>query len=136
MFETKIDVRYYETDMQKVVHHSNYLRWFEIVRTKLLESIGLTMVDIESQGVYYVLKDAYLDYIKPVKYGEEVTLSATLVKYNGIRMVHEYIVKVGDSVRCTGKTTLVTVKQDTMLPVNFKKVNEAMNQTILDSINQ
>ncbi len=134
MFCTNIDVRYYETDMQKVVHHSNYLRWFELVRTKLLESLGIPMVDIESEGVYYVLKDARLEYIKPVKYGEEVTLCARLIKYNGIRLVHEYIVRVGESIRCTGTTTLVTVNQETMLPVNFKKVNAKMNQIIFDSI--
>ena len=136
MFEVKIDVRYYETDMQKVVHHSNYLRWFEIVRTKLLQSLGLTMSDIEAQGVYYVMKDAHIEYIKPVVYGEEVTLSAKLVKYNGIRLVHEYVIRVGDSIRCTGNTTLVTVNQESMLPINFKKVNVLMNQIILDSVEE
>ncbi len=134
MLEIEIDVRYYETDMQKVVHHSNYLRWFEIVRTKLLESLGLSMTEIENQGVYYVMKEAKIEYIKPVKYGEPVTLCAKLVRYNGIRLVHEYIVKVDDDIRCTGITTLVTVRQGTMLPVDFKKVNASMNQTILGSV--
>ncbi len=134
MFEMNIDVRYYETDMQQIVHHSNYLRWFELVRTKLLEQLGITMTDIENQGVYYVIKDAHLDYIKPVRYGELVTLGAKLVKYNGIRLVHEYVVKVGDDIRCTGTTTLANVKKDTMKPVNFKKINQEMNQKILDSV--
>lgn len=134
MFEINIDVRYYETDMQKIVHHSNYLRWFEIVRTKLLENLGITMIDIENQGIYYVLKEAHIDYIKPVKYGEKVTLGAKLVKYNGIRLVHEYEVKVGDEIRCTGSTTLVNVSQKTLLPVNFRKVNSKFHTKILDSV--
>ncbi len=134
MFEVDIEVRYYETDMQQIVHHSNYLRWFEIVRTKLLEDLGITMVDIQSQGVFYVLKEAHLEYIKPVKYGEKVTLGAELVRYNGIRLVHEYEVKVGDDLRCTGSTTLVNVASDSMLPVNFRKINERMHQLILDSV--
>lgn len=134
MFEFDIDVRYYETDMQKIVHHSNYLRWFEIIRTKLLENLGITMVDIENSGVYYVLKEAHLEYIKPIKYGEKVTLGAMLTKYNGIRLEHCYEVKVNGDIRCTGTTTLVTVRQDTMLPVNFKKVNQDMHHKILDSV--
>ncbi|HPJ23938.1 MAG TPA: thioesterase family protein [Bacillota bacterium] len=134
MFETTIDVRYYETDMQKIVHHSNYLRWFEIVRTKLLESLGVTMTDIENEGVFYVMKEARLDYIKPVKYGEKVTLCAKLTTYNGIRLVHEYQVKVNDEIRCTGQTTLATIKQSTMLPANLKKISPKIHQIILDSV--
>lgn len=134
MFETKIDVRYYETDMQKIVHHSNYLRWFEIVRTKYLESLGITMTDIEQQGVYYVMKDAHLNYVKPVVYGEKVTLSVKLVTYNGIRLVHDYEVRVENDLRCTGRTVLVTVSQASMLPVNFRKINTAMHETILASL--
>jgi len=136
MYETTLEVRYYETDMQQVVHHSNYLRWFEIVRTKLLGSLGLTMMDIENQGTYYVMKEAKVDYIKPVRYGESVVLSAKLVKYNGIRLVHQYIIRVGDEIRCTGETTLVTVKQATMMPANFGKVNPEMNKIIADSIEE
>ncbi len=136
MFETKIEVRYYETDMQQVVHHSNYLRWFEIIRTKLLEHLGLTMVDIENQGIYYVMKEAKVNYIKPVRYGELVTLGAKLVKYNGIRLVHHYELKVGNELRCTGETTLVTVRKDTMMPANFQKFNANMNQIIADSVEE
>ncbi len=134
MFEMTIDVRYYETDMQKIVHHSNYLRWFELVRTKYLEAIGVTMVDIEAQGVYYVLKSADLEYVQPVKYGEKVRLLVKLVKYNGIRLVHEYQVKVGEELRCYGSTTLVTVLQDTMKPANFRKISQEMHQKILDTL--
>lgn len=134
MFETKLEVRYYETDMQGVVHHSNYLRWFEVIRTKLLENLGLTMVDIENQGIYYVMKEAKVDYIKPVRYGEPVVLAAKLVKYNGIRLVHQYEVRVNDEIRARGETTLVTVKKDTMAPANFGKVNAEMNQTIAASV--
>jgi len=134
MFETNLEVRYYETDMQGVVHHSNYLRWFEVIRTKLLASLGLTMVDIENQGVYYVMKEAKVDYIKPVRYGDLVVLAAKLVKYNGIRLVHHYEVRVAGEVRATGETTLVTVWKDRLAPVNFGKVNAVMNKIIADSV--
>ncbi len=134
MFEMQNEVRYYETDMQQIVHHSNYLRWFELVRTKYLEFIGISISDIENGGVYYVMKDAKLEYMKPVKYGEPVVLKCRLVKYNGIRLVHQYEVCVGEEIRCTGETTLVNVNKTTMLPINYKKVDETFHNIILNSV--
>jgi acyl-CoA thioester hydrolase len=40
MFQTEFRVRYYETDAMGIVHHSNYLRWFELARTEYLREIG------------------------------------------------------------------------------------------------
>jgi len=134
MFRLDIEVRYYETDMQKIVHHSNYLRWFELVRTKLLESLDINMLQIENLDIFYVLKEAHIDYIKPVKYGEKVSLFTKLVKYNGVRLRHEYFVKVNDEIRCKGYTEVVNINNKSMLPVNFKKVNSKYHKIILDSV--
>ncbi|MBN2540902.1 MAG: acyl-CoA thioesterase [Bacilli bacterium] len=136
MYQLENEVRYYETDMQKIVHHSNYLRWFELVRTKYLEAIGISILEIENSGVYYVLKEAHLDYVKPVKYGESVTLKCKLVKYNGIRLVHQYEISVNGEIRCTGETTLVNVNTETMLPINFKKANPKFYEIIRSTIEE
>ena len=49
--ELNIDVRYYETDQMGIVHHSNYIRYFECGRTDMLKQLGLPMEKIEEAGV-------------------------------------------------------------------------------------
>ena len=44
-------VQYYETDQMKVVHHSNYIRWFEEARTDFLEKSGFSYAWMEEQGI-------------------------------------------------------------------------------------
>jgi acyl-CoA thioester hydrolase len=46
-FEHYIDVRYYETDQMGIVHHSNYIRYFECGRMAMLKEVGLPMHKIE-----------------------------------------------------------------------------------------
>ena len=47
-------VQYYETDQMKVVHHSNYIRWFEEARVELMEKIGCPYDKMEEKGMKVV----------------------------------------------------------------------------------
>ena len=49
--ELFLDVRYYETDQMGIVHHSNYVRYFECGRTDMLKKLGLPIEKIEEAGV-------------------------------------------------------------------------------------
>lgn len=44
-------VHYYETDQMGIVHHSNYIRWFEEARTAYMDQNGIGYADVEAQGV-------------------------------------------------------------------------------------
>ena len=50
-FEHELEVRYYETDQMGIVHHSNYVRYFECGRMAMLEQVGLPMHKIEEMGI-------------------------------------------------------------------------------------
>lgn len=50
VFETKVQVRYAETDQMGVVYHANYLIWFELGRSALLDSVGLDYAELERAG--------------------------------------------------------------------------------------
>lgn len=124
MIETKIRVRYAETDQMGVVYHANYLVWFEDARTAYLTEIGLTYKAIEDLGVYWVMRDAYLKYHKPVRYGEDVKVYTKLTKFNGIRFVFSYEIKVNDELRVSGYTELVNINASTFRPTNFRNIDE------------
>ena len=49
--ETQIEVRYYETDLMGIVHHSNYIRYFECGRHQFLLDVGLPITELEKSGI-------------------------------------------------------------------------------------
>ena len=63
-------VQYYETDQMKVVHHSNYIRWFEEARTDFLEKSGFSYAWMEEQGIIIPVLSVSAEYKAMVHYGE------------------------------------------------------------------
>ena len=72
----RIEVRYAETDQMGIVHHANYLVWFEQARTRLCSEAGLHYSEIEKRGYLLLVTGAQLSYrgILP-KLGERVFLA-------------------------------------------------------------
>ncbi len=76
--ECKLEVRYYETDLMGIVHHSNYIRYFECGRIKMLEEIGLPISDIEDRGVMMPVVSTYCEYKTPARMGETLKIVSTM----------------------------------------------------------
>lgn len=105
---------YYETDMMGVVHHSNYIRWFEEARIDLMEQAGFKYKDMESIGVIIPVVSVECQYKNFVAFDEEVTIIAKIDSFNGVRMTMVYeIYRNSDNVLCvTGNSTHCFVSQD------------------------
>ena len=73
-----LTVRYAETDAQGVVHHSNYLVWFEEGRSEYLRQIGLNYTVFERAGFYIVVAHAQTRYRAPAYYEDCLTVETTL----------------------------------------------------------
>ena len=65
----KSKVSYYETDCMNIVHHSNYIRYFEDARIQYMHDIGCDVAEMQSKGLYIPNVDAYARYKKPLKFG-------------------------------------------------------------------
>ena len=131
---TEIDVRYQETDQMGVVYHANYLVWFEIGRTKLIEQLGFTYAEMESAGILLPVIDAHLTYRKPAKYGEKVYIETTLKMYEGIRITYDYVVKtIDDEILVTGYTKHAFVTKDSFKPIQLRKVNNYWHQMLTNA---
>lgn len=72
MFEISFHVDYAETDAMQVVHHSNYLRWFERARVAWFRDQGFSYSEMERQNIYLPLRSARLDYLKPLAFDDKV----------------------------------------------------------------
>ncbi len=77
--ETRLRVRYAETDQMGVVYHSNHFIWFEVGRVELLRQLGFSYRDMESQDNRFIaVAEAKCRYRAPVRYDEEVVVRTEL----------------------------------------------------------
>jgi acyl-CoA thioester hydrolase len=115
--------KYYETDQMAVIHHSNYIRWFEEARVDYLEQIGLGYDKIEAAGVFSPVLGVTCEYKASVRFNESVMILSKLKFFNGIKMIIEYQVldattkqlrAIGESKHCfvTTDFKMVSLKKD------------------------
>ncbi len=82
--------RYAETDKAGVVHHSAYPVWFEMGRTELLRANGLAYKDLEKAGVFFVVAELHIKYIRPAEYDQKLQLQTTCSAVTPSRVEHTY----------------------------------------------
>lgn len=83
-------VRYAETDAQGVVHHANYLTWFEEGRSEFLRQQGCNYGDMEKEGFFVIVARAEVDYKAPAFYEDRITVATTLDKGKGRMLEFSY----------------------------------------------
>src|ERR1700676_3568853 len=88
--EIAIRVRYAETDRMGLLHHANYLVYFEQGRIELLRSQGLAYKDLEDQGYLLVLTRVQVRYRRPASYDDLLTLRTTVVRTTLVKIEHRY----------------------------------------------
>ncbi|MDE6874182.1 MAG: acyl-CoA thioesterase [Lachnospiraceae bacterium] len=86
-------VQYYETDQMGVVHHSNYIRWFEEARTDFLEKSGFSYAWMEEQGIVIPVLFVQAEYKAMVHYGEDVLIIPAVKEFNGVKLGLSYEVR-------------------------------------------
>jgi acyl-CoA thioester hydrolase len=110
--EITIRVRYAETDRMGLLHHANYLIYFEQGRTELLRSHGLTYKDLEDQGFLLVLTKIEVKYRWPARYDDLVTLKTIVTRTTSVRIDHRYEVFCEGRLLAEGASTLACIDRD------------------------
>lgn len=95
--ETKLRVQYYETDAMGIVHHSNYIRYFETARTEMMRSHGYAYDEMEKSGIYMPVLSVAIDYKTPAVYDEEISVFCWIEELKGASMTFGYEVVNSDS---------------------------------------
>lgn len=88
--EIEFRVRYQETDAQGRVHHANYVTYFEMGRTELLRSQGLSYRELEEAGFFLVVAGIEIQYHSGAQYDDLLRLVTRTVKVKGATVQHEY----------------------------------------------
>lgn len=110
--EVQIRVRYAETDRMGLLHHANYLVYFEQARTDLLRTLGATYKEMEDQGFYLVVSKVEVKYRAPAHYDDLLTIRTTVTRTTPVRLEHRYEVFRDGTLIAEGATTLACVGED------------------------
>lgn len=90
-FETEIRVRYAETDKMGIVHHSNYLIWFEFARSEFCRSRGFSYLEMERDDALMIVAESYCRYKAPAYYEDILIIRANIaeVRSRSIQFIYE-----------------------------------------------
>lgn len=107
-----IRVRYAETDRGGLLHHANYIVYFEMGRTELLRQRGVSYREVEDAGHFLVVIEIGCKYKRPAFYDDLLTLRTTVAKVSHVKIVHNYQVFRDGELLAEGHTTLACVDRD------------------------
>ena len=127
--ETKLRVRYAETDQMGVVYHSNYFEFFEVARAEAIRQLGYTYADMEREGVIMPIVEVHARYLRPALYDELLTIKTILKEmplHHKIEFHHE-VLNEKEELLTTGRVVLffmeLKTKKRHVMPENlFRKL--------------
>jgi len=116
-FETKVRVRYGETDQMGFVYYGVFAQYFEIGRVELLRSLGISYKKLEEKGYFLPVVNFEIQYKKPALYDDELTIKTTIKQLPSARITFYYeTYNAEDILLNTGKVVLVFVEKTTKKP--------------------
>lgn len=97
MIQVREKVRFVETDLMGVVHHSNYLRWFEMARVEHLRSGGIDLLDLMERDILFPITKIECQYLASAYFDDWLEINIVMVGYNRAKMEFAYqIVRESD----------------------------------------
>jgi acyl-CoA thioester hydrolase len=115
-FATDVRVRFAETDAQGVVHHANYLVWFEVARVAYLEAFAGGYPSLRARGIEAFVAEANVRYGVPARFDDRLRVHARCVDVRGARFRFEYAIERADERIADGWTRHACVDAATHRP--------------------
>lgn len=118
--ETKVRVRYGETDQMGYLYYGNYALYYEVGRAEAIRELGLTYRQLEENGVFMPVAELFVTYLRPAMYDDLITIRTILKELphsSRIKFQSELYNEAGELLN-RGVVTLVFYD-----PVNKTKVN-------------
>jgi acyl-CoA thioester hydrolase len=110
--ETTVRVRYAETDRMGLLHHANYIVYFELARTEMLRSKGVSYREVEDAGHFLVIIELGCKFKKPAYYDDLLTIRTAVARVTHVKIVHEYQVFRDGELLAEGHSTLACVDRE------------------------
>jgi len=131
--ETRLRVRYAETDQMGVVYHANHFVWFEVGRVELLRQLGFSYRDMESKdGRFIAVAEAKCRYRAPVRYDDEVVVRTQLLNARDSVVHFGYELRRGqdNTLLAEGETTHIVTDAEMKIAVLPEKYLTAFRMAL------
>jgi len=131
--ETRLRVRYAETDQMGVAYHSNHLIWFEVGRVEFMRQLGFSYRDMErEEGRFIAVAEVTCRYRAPVRYDEEVVVRTRLkhVRKSVIVFSYELLRAEDRSLVAEGETAHVVTDSEMKKAALPEKYLNAFRKTL------
>lgn len=127
---------YYETDRMGIIHHSNYIRWFEEARVDYLGKVGLPYAEMEEMGVMLPVLGVSCDYKSAVKFNDTVIIVSKLKEFKGAKLIISYEIydQKTKELKTVGETKHCFVATDTFHPLRLRTDFPKMNQRLKELV--
>jgi acyl-CoA thioester hydrolase len=140
--ETRVRVRYAETDQMGVVYHANYLIWFEVGRAEHMRSLGLDYKTMErEEGCGIAVVEANARYKAPARYDDELIIRTRIAQVRGSVLRFAYLIYRAEAegadhqLLCEGSTTHVVVDRGMKkapMPARFAELFRTHHITVAE----
>jgi acyl-CoA thioester hydrolase len=124
--ETRIRVRYAETDQMGVVYHANYFVWFEVGRVELIRAMGFDYKTMErDDGINIAVVEATCRYKSPAHYDDELIVRTRIAQSRGsiLRFAYKIHRATDDLLLAEAATTHIVVNREmqrTQMPERYQ----------------
>ena len=118
----RLKAQYYETDQMGIIHHSNYIRWFESARIDFMNQLGVSYKAMEEAGIISPVLSVSCEYKSMVHFDDVVEIEAAIKSYNGIKLCLAYTIKdeASGKLRTTGESSHCFLDREGR-PLSLKK---------------
>ncbi|WP_294577821.1 thioesterase family protein [uncultured Thomasclavelia sp.] len=128
--------KYYETDQMGIIHHSNYIRWFEEARIDYMNQIGLTYKEMENQGIISPVLEVTCQYLNMMYFDDTATIKVIITDYTGVRFSVKYEVYNQNNKLCTTGTSRHCFMSKDGKPISLKRSKPEFDQLFKSVIQQ
>lgn len=120
--------KYYETDQMGIIHHSNYIRWFEEARIDFMNQIGLTYKTMEKEGIISPVLEINCKYLKMMYFDDIATIKLKISSYTGVRFTFEYEIYNQNKQLCTIGSSSHCFMNRKNRPISLKKLKPEFDE--------
>lgn len=120
--ETRLTVRYAETDKMGIVHHANYPIWFEAGRTDFIKQTGISYSEMEVKGIQLPLYEVTCRFKHPARYEDEIVVITKLKSLTRVRLILSYeVVNTKTNMLLATGETLHAFTDNALKPLNAER---------------
>jgi acyl-CoA thioester hydrolase len=115
--DSKIRIRYGDTDQMGVAYYGNYPLFYEVGRTDMLRDLGISYKEMEARGTILPVIELKIKYLQPAFYDEEIIVKTYLKELPSVRIKFEYeLFNSNNKLINKGETTLAFINKETQRP--------------------